>query len=143
MAERAPRPRNQPLLNDEEFAARRPELLEGIRQYNDGYFFQAHETWEDLWYPSPWPVRPFLQGLIQLAAAFVHLMRREYPGTLGLLDAALTKIEAAPPGFLGIDTGRLVAEARDARLELQALGPDRFQDWPHQGIPRIHLTDAP
>lgn len=136
------RPRNLPLLTEAELEERRPILLAGIAQYNDGYFFEAHETWEDLWYQSPWPARTFLQGLIQLAGAFVHLMRHEYPGTIRLLEAASEKLAQFPGDYLGIDAGRLVAEARRAREELALLGPARFQEWDRRRIPQIHLVDA-
>src|SRR3989304_5133699 len=111
------RPRNLPLFTEEEMEARRPVLLQGIQQYNEGYFFEAHETWEELWLQSPWPARQFLQGLIQVAAAFVHLMRHEYPGSVRLLDAGADKLAAFPPDTLGIDAGRLVSEGPSPRDE--------------------------
>ena len=121
MAKQA-RPRNLPLLTEEQMEERRPVLLAGVAQYNAGYFFEAHETWEEVWLQSPWPFRRFLQGLIQVAAAFVHLMRHEYPGTIRLLDEALAKLQDASVA-MGIDRKRLVLEARRARDELAAIGP--------------------
>lgn len=142
MAQEA-RNRNLRLLTEEEVEERRHILEAAIEQYNAGYFFEAHETLEELWLPSPWPVRPFLQGIIQLAAGFVHLMRREYPGTIKLLDRAIPKLEAAPDGYMGIASGRLVAEAKQVRDELERLGPERFLEWDHSGIPRItFVTDS-
>lgn len=136
------RPRNLPLFTEEEFEAGRPILLQGIQQYNGGYFFEAHETWEELWLQSPWPARQFLQGLIQVAAAFVHLMRREYPGTARLLRSALAKLENFPPDYLRIDVARLATEAEAARKALVALGPARFEEWDQRGIPQVHLLGA-
>ena len=135
------RPRNLPLLTEAEVEERRPILLAGIQQYNDGYFFEAHETWEELWLQSPQPIRNFLQGIIQMAAAFVHLVRREYPGTIGLLGAALEKLEGFPADYMGIDLARLVAEARRAHDELAALGQDRFEEWDQARIPQIRLLE--
>ncbi|MBI4570740.1 MAG: DUF309 domain-containing protein [Chloroflexi bacterium] len=132
------RARNQPLLTEEELEAQRPLLLQGVAQFNDGYFFEAHETWEDLWYPSPWPARVFLQGVIQAAAAFVHLMRHEYLGTVRLLDHALAKLDGFASPYLGLDAARFVSELRLAREELAALGPERFDEWDRNRIPRIH-----
>lgn len=139
MAKTAPA-RNQPLLTEEEVDERRHILLAGLQQYNGGYFFEAHETWEALWLPSPWPIRNFLQGLIQVAAGFVHLMRREYPGTIGLLGHALEKLEGFPDEYLGIDAARLVAETRRARDELASLGREGLEEWDQSRIPRIHLV---
>lgn len=136
------RARNQPLFSEDDLEARRPLFLEGISQYNDGYFFEAHETWEDLWYPSPAPYREFLQGIIQIAAAFVHLMRHEYPGTVRLLDAALERLAPYDAAFMGIDVDRLRREAARARDELAALGPAHFESWDRTRIPQIHLVAA-
>jgi hypothetical protein len=135
------RPRNLPLFTDEEVEERRPVLLAGIQQYNAGYFFEAHETWEELWLQSPWPFRQFLQGLIQLAAAFVHLVRHEYPGVIRLLDEALAKIEEGSM-TMGVDGSRLAKEVRAARDELASLGPERFEEWDQQRIPHIRLIRA-
>ena len=131
------RSRNLRLLTEEEVEERRYILVAGVEQYNAGYFFEAHETLEELWLPSPWPVRPFLQGIIQLAAGFVHLMRHEYPGTIRLLGRGIEKLEAAPEAYMGIDSKQLVAEARKAQEDLEALGPDRFQEWDLRQIPKI------
>ncbi len=131
------RNRNLRLLTEEEVEERHYILVAGVEQYNAGYFFEAHETLEELWLPSPPPFRPFLQGIIQLAAGFVHLMRHEYPGTVRLLGRAIEKLDAAPDEYMGIDAARLVAEARKAHTELEALGSDRFQEWDLRGIPKI------
>jgi predicted metal-dependent hydrolase len=135
--------RNLRLLTEEEVVERRHILLAGIEQFNSGYFFESHETLEELWLPCPWPIRPFLQGIIQLAAGFVHLKRREYPGTVKLLRRAIDKIEAGGKGYLGVDAPRLAKESRRALSELEALGEDRFEEWDHGRIPRIgFVTDS-
>jgi len=134
------RPRNLLLLTEDELEERRPVLLKGVEEFNDGFFFEAHEVWEDLWYQCPLPGRTFLQGLIQLAAAFVHFVRREYPGTLGLLDAAIEKLGPFAPAYLGIDVARLAADIARARTELVELGAGRFEAWDLERVPRIHLV---
>ena len=137
------RPKNLPLLTEDELLARRDVLLAGVEQYNEGYFFEAHETWEEIWIVSPWPARRFLQGLIQVAAGFVHLMRHEYPGTVRLLGHALEKLEDFRPHYLGIDVERLTTDVRRARDELLSLGPERFEEWDQRRIPQILLTSEP
>ena len=137
------RPRNLPLLTDEEVEEGRPILLAGIEQYNGGYFFEAHETWEDLWYVSPWPARQFLQGIIQTAAAFVHLMRHQYPGTVRLLGHALAKLDEFPDEYMGIDAARLRREVARAHDELIELGEERFDEWDRAQIPAVHVVTVP
>jgi hypothetical protein len=39
----------------------------GIIQFNSRHFFEAHETWEEIWLAAPQPEKTFLQGIIQVA----------------------------------------------------------------------------
>lgn len=128
--------RNQSLLTDEGVLARLPELWKALDEFNDGYWFESHETLEELWFVSPWPVRQFFQGIIQAAAAFVHLARREREGTLKLLPLAIAKLEPFAPEHLGIDVGRLVADLRRARDDIASL-PAEALDGYRECAPRI------
>ena len=140
MAEK--RPRNLPLLDDDGVLERVPVLAQAIREFNEGLFFQSHETLEDVWMVSPWPVRNFFQGIIQVAAALVHLKRNEYPGTHLLLGEAILKLESFTPRYLGVDVEQLVADARRARDEVLALGEDRLHLFDRHLIPRIEFDEA-
>ena len=64
-------------------------LAEGLRLYDAGEFFAAHEAWESVWLRAQEPEKMFLQGLIQVTAAFHHLQRNNPQGTTLLLQAAL------------------------------------------------------
>ena len=50
-----------------------PEYLYGIDLFNSGYYWEAHEAWEDLWNAAgrSGQTADFLKGLIKLAAAGV------------------------------------------------------------------------
>jgi predicted metal-dependent hydrolase len=96
-------------------------LAEGLRRYEAGEFFAAHEVWESLWLESLEPDKTFLQGLIQLTAAFHHLQRNNPLGTVRLLQAALRRLELYPPRFGGISVTLL---CNDIRERLQALQSD-------------------
>jgi hypothetical protein len=84
----------------------------GIEEFNSGRFFEAHEAWEDIWLRSPEPEKTFLQGVIQIAAAFHHHSRKNLRGTRTLLEAGLGRLEAFPNTYRGIDLAALRAEAR-------------------------------
>ncbi len=48
--------------------------LYGVDLYNHAYFWEAHEAWEGLWRQAAAPnQKAFLKGLIQCAAACLHL----------------------------------------------------------------------
>jgi uncharacterized protein len=95
------------------------ELAEGLRCYNAGQFFAAHEAWEELWLTSREPEKTFLQGLIQVAAAFHHLQRNNPLGTALLLQAALTRLERYPARFGGVSVALLCDDIRERLRTLQ------------------------
>jgi len=131
--------RNQPLLTREQLASRLDELYQAIDQFNRRWYFESHETLEDLWMVTPLPERDFMQGIIQLAAAFVHYARREYPGIIKLLDLAHEKLSRFTPEAFGVDVGTLCEDIARARAELVDLGPDRFLEFDESRVPCIRL----
>ena len=89
-------------------------LGKGLRLYQEGEFFAAHEAWESVWLESQEPEKMFLQGLIQVTAAFHHLQRNNPLGTALLLKAALARLEHYPAHFGGISVYVLCADIRES-----------------------------
>jgi hypothetical protein len=129
--------RNAPLLTRPELEARVGELRAALDQFNRRWYFEAHETLEDLWMVTPLPERQLFQGIIQLAAAFVHLARGEYPGTLKLLDASIEKLREFAPEAFGIDIESLIADAERVRGEISSLGENGFLGWDERRAPVV------
>jgi predicted metal-dependent hydrolase len=101
-------------------------LAEGLRLYDAGEFFTAHEAWESVWLKSPEPEKTFLQGLIQVTAAFHHLQRNNPLGTVLLLQAALRRLDRYPPGFGGISVTLVCDDVRECLRTLEE-GETDFQ----------------
>ena len=129
--------RNQPLLSLDEVRGRLGEFYDAVNQFNRRWYFESHETLEDLWMVTPWPERQFFQGIIQLAAAFVHYARGEYAGICKLLDASAGKLRDFTPECFGVDTARLLDEVARARAEFEAAGPDGLRQWDESRAPVI------
>jgi predicted metal-dependent hydrolase len=110
-------------------------LAEGLRLYDAGEFFTAHEAWESVWLRSPEPEKTFLQGLIQVTAAFHHLRRDNPLGATLLLQAALRRLDQYPPGFGGISVTLL---CHDIRERLQTL--ETGEPSPQLLSPRIRRS---
>lgn len=119
------------------------ELLQlGIDLYNAGHYWNAHEAWEEVWLEADRDVRNFYQGLIQVAAGFVHLTRNRYPGAVKLLGDGIAKLERYPSEYKGVDVGALVRGARAARERLLELGERRIGEFDRALIPRIEPAGA-
>jgi uncharacterized protein len=92
-----------------------PLFLRGVDLFNKRKFWEAHEAWEELWLAAESDVVQFLQGLIQLAAAYHHVQRGTLRGAVRLFDAALGRLAPFPPGFCGVDRPDTEAAARRHR----------------------------
>jgi len=92
----------------------------GIAHFNAGEFFEAHEVWEELWLRAPGNDKPFLQGIIQIAAAFHHFKRGNLRGARTLLTAGLGKIDRYADGHKEIDVAQLCDETKAWLKKLRA-----------------------
>jgi hypothetical protein len=94
---------------------------EGLNHFNAREFWDAHESWETIWLEAESDVHRFLQGLIQLAAAYHHVKRGTFPGGLRLFDAALEKLAGFPKRWCGIDRTSVEEAAKHHRAWVAAL----------------------
>src|SRR6266576_156347 len=58
--------------------------LDGIHLFNEHEFFEAHETWEDIWHMAYGLKHDFYQGMIQAAVALEHYRRSNPRGVVSL-----------------------------------------------------------
>ena len=92
----------------------------GVELFNRGSYYEAHEVWEELWLELEDEPKLFLQGLIQLAAAYHKATVQMQPsGCVRLHHAALEKLSRAPPDFMGVRTEPLLAAARRTLVEAE------------------------
>jgi predicted metal-dependent hydrolase len=86
---------------------------EGVRLFQAGQFWHAHEQWEECWRVAGGPTASFYKGIIQAAAALVHWQRGNNTGLRRNWAKARPKLAALPAGFGGVDLAALI-EAMDA-----------------------------
>lgn len=95
-----------------------PAYLRGIRLWNAGYYWEAHEVWEGLWHVEGrrGPVADLLKALIKLAAAGVKVRQGQPHGVRVHARRAADLIRGLRDGgrdrLLGLDLARLEAFAR-------------------------------
>jgi uncharacterized protein len=89
------------------------EFRRGIALFNSGKFFESHEVWEELWLNASGSEKTFLQGVIQVAAAFYHHGRGNMRGMRSLVVAGLAKLDQFPEEHRGIALGRLRQDSRE------------------------------
>jgi predicted metal-dependent hydrolase len=118
--------------------------LEGVRHFNECDFFEAHESWEELWTDYQGPSRKFYQGLIQVAVCFHHFGNGNTRGAIKLYHTSRAYLEPFRPHHEGVNVEKLLDEmavccrdllAADAKFPAVAIVPDL--------IPEIHLDPPP
>lgn len=110
-------------------------LREGIRLFNAGFYFESHESIEDFYLRADENYKPFLEGLIQLAAA-CRLFRDfgEVKGPVRMIYQAIIRLENYQPVYLKIRVQDLIHEmeawAKQAEIDSQSV---------REQIPKIQL----
>lgn len=84
----------------------------GLAHFNARRFFEAHEVWEEIWLVENEPAKTFLQGIIQIAAAFHHYLRENSEGAESLLAAGIVKISRFPDDYYGLAVENLRVAAK-------------------------------
>lgn len=91
----------------------RAAFSRGIRQFNARQFWHSHESWEAIWLTASQPDKTFLQGIIQIAAAFYHHQKKNHAGMGSLMRRGLAKVEEFPADYRGLRLEKLRRAVRE------------------------------
>ena len=94
----------------------------GLDLFNHGYYWEAHEVWEQIWHAAgrTGPVGSFIKGLIKLAAAGVKV-REGRPGGVRsharraaeLFSRVADQLRREETSYFGLSLPRLIELATD------------------------------
>jgi predicted metal-dependent hydrolase len=90
-----------------------PAYLEGIRLFNAGHFWHAHEQWEECWRQAGEPDATFYKGIIQAAAALVHWQKGNPRGLRLNWAKSRRRLAGLPPRYMGLDLAALIVALDD------------------------------
>jgi hypothetical protein len=100
-----------PLVSYEHIVERHMEKDEAIRRavelFNDEKYWGAHEALEGVWKSATGEEKSILNGIILVAAAFVHDEKDEPEICLSILQRARKKLEGATGKYHGINIDRI------------------------------------
>jgi DUF309 family protein family protein len=92
-----------------------PEYDAFVACWNDARFFEAHEVLEGLWVRTR---DEYQRGLIQLAAALVHVQRDNLKGARTMCDRALPRLGLKSSFPAPVAAGPMIEFARRVRRDL-------------------------
>ncbi|MGB2867549.1 MAG: DUF309 domain-containing protein [Bacteroidota bacterium] len=114
---------------------------EGVRDFNNEKFFEAHEVLEDLWHEYRETDRTFIQGLIQLAAGFYHVQCENPKGAISQLNKGSKKLEAYAPVYLQISVQGLLNQVGIWLGHLDTLRRPNPRLTPQPPFPKIDTKE--
>jgi uncharacterized protein len=100
-----------PLASYDEIVERHMEkdraIARAIQLFNDERYWEAHEVLEYIWKNAKGVEREILNGIILVAAAFVHDEKDEPDVCISILRRARKKLDQASGNYYGINTNRI------------------------------------
>ncbi len=107
-----------------------PEYLHGIRLFDAGYYWEAHEAWEGVWKASPrtGAEEHLLRGLAQFAAGALKVRQGKARTTHVFVEKCTARFatarDLAGSPFAGMDLDELIALAHAFDGEADSMGFD-------------------
>lgn len=130
------------------------EFWQGVQEFNQGQFYDCHDTLEAIWMESGEPEKNFYQGVLQIAVALYHLSNRNARGAMILLGEGMNRLRRYEPAYSGIDVSDLVEVSEDLLATLHDASIDRIAEMAVQvrgltegegvcdfPLPRIRVTE--
>jgi predicted metal-dependent hydrolase len=115
------------------------QLYRGIEEFNKQFFFEAHDTLEDLWHGIRGHDRLFVQGLIQVSVAFYHLFNQNYRGATSQFSKGLEKLRAYLPEHRGIHLETFYREVETWLSKAERLKSGENIDVDERELPKLHF----
>lgn len=114
-------------------------VLEGIRLFNAGHYYEAHESLEAEWHAERRPLRRLYQGILQIGVGFHHARGGNHRGAVLLLTDGIEKVSEFMPACQGIDTARLVHESHACLSQILILGSLGLPEFDWTSVPHIEF----
>jgi predicted metal-dependent hydrolase len=130
-----------------------PQAAQGLRLFNAGEYFEAHEALEDAWNAEKGKVRDLYRGILQIAVVYLHITRRNYNGAIKVYERSQKWLKDWPEVCRGIQVGKLRRDAETVIREVQRIGREKIAEfdpsllqsveWEEKqtGKPRVYICD--
>ena len=106
-----------------------PKAIEGLRLFNAGKYFEAHEELEAAWKDERGKVRELYQGILQAGVTYLHITRGNYPGAVKVYGRSMKWLRQFPETCRGVDVERLRNDLTLAIEEIKRLGETRINEF--------------
>jgi uncharacterized protein len=106
-----------------------PQAVEGIRLFNTGKYWLAHEALEAAWRAETGAVRDMYRGILQAGVVYLHLERGNLRGAFKVYQRCCKWLSLFPDVCCGVNLAGLRRDLDTAVEEAQRLGPSRMDEF--------------
>jgi hypothetical protein len=106
-----------------------PAAQAALRQFNDGQYYEQHDSFEALWVATESPVRDLYRAILQVGVAYYQIERGNYRGALKMLQRSVQWLVILPPVCQGVNVQKLRDDSFAVRAELERLGEAHFDQF--------------
>lgn len=119
-----------------------PQALAGLRYFNQGAYFEAHEALESAWRVESGSSRDLYRGILQVAVMYHHIMRNNFNGAIKMFQRCMPWLLPFPDFCHGVDVAALRADCLNVYNELARLGPRNMADFNRALLLPIKYSDS-
>lgn len=103
--------------------------IRGLRKFNHGEYYEAHEYLEEAWMEDKSVGRDLYRAILQLAVAYYQIERGNYNGAMKMFLRIRQWINNLPDVCMGVNVAKLRIDASLAHKKLVELGPDNISKF--------------
>ncbi|MFZ4558496.1 MAG: DUF309 domain-containing protein [Pseudanabaena sp.] len=101
---------------------------EAIAQFNNGDYYNCHDTLEAIWNDAWQSDRAFYQGILQIAVGLYHLKSHNWHGAAILLGEGTSRLPEYLPEYYSIDVESLLEDSLLILRTVQINGKEGLSD---------------
>lgn len=116
-----------------------PEFLQGVKQFNNHDFFDAHDSFEAVWHEIHGPAKEGYQGIVQLAIGYYHFCFGNLKGAENMLKKGLAKLEKKGSYISQINVDEIINSTRMCLSKLYKIKncEEKLESFNIDNIPKI------
>jgi uncharacterized protein len=118
-----------------------PQAAQGLRLFNAGQYFEAHEALEEAWNAERGKVRDLYRGILQIAVAYLHITRGNYNGAVKVYERSQKWMRDWPEVCQGIQVGQLRRDAQTVIEAVERLGSERIGEFDRSLFKPVQWTE--
>lgn len=106
-----------------------PQAREGLRHFNAGEYFDAHEALEHAWNAEEGEAKNLYRGILQVAVTYLHIRRGNYNGAVKVYERSRKWLDGLPAICKGVDVEGLRRDVEKVMEAIQRIGPERIGEF--------------